>query len=606
MPPSVIPTPDVRPGARPAARRRRPPVALALALTAVVVAPGAAGAASAERPARAAAPAPAAAAVPALGWGACPEGWTRDGVDPTAFDCAVAAVPLDHDDPTGPTIDLAVKRLPASGDPAERIGTLFLNPGGPGGSGVGFVDSAEGAFPAEVLERFDVVGFDPRGVARSTPLACFPDLDTAVETLFDLPPFPVGTREQLRHFAAYRTYTDFCAGQVDEQPVIEHMSTADVARDLDLLRQAVGDEALTYAGYSYGTHLGDVYANLFPDRVRALVLDAVIEPVAWTTGESRRQALTETTSHRLRTGEGAYGTLQALLAECAAAGPEACALAAGGDPSGDYDRLAAALLDEPLVVVDAEGGETRWTYADLVSTSLGALYDAGSYPALADLVAALLVLVDAREDGVAPDAATTARAAAAGERLATAADEPEPAEERVQISEGTDGVLCTDGDNPRRQRAWRTSAAAADAQGPYFGSAWVWSELACATWPVRADSRYTGPWDEETAAPVLVVGTRYDPATPYRDAVTVSEQLPGARLLTLEGWGHTALGASGCIDDAVARYLVDQQLPAEGTVCAADRRPFDPPPVSALRSAGPSGQAAKDDVVAALRGATTR
>ena len=183
MPPSVIPTPDVRPGARPAARRRRPPAALALALAAVVVAPGAAGAAPAERPARAAAPAPAAAAVPTLGWGACPEGWTRDGVDPAAFDCAVAAVPLDHDDPTGPTIDLAVKRLPASGDPAERIGTLFLNPGGPGGSGVGFVDSAEGAFPAEVLERFDVVGFDPRGVARSTPLACFPDLDTAVEKI---------------------------------------------------------------------------------------------------------------------------------------------------------------------------------------------------------------------------------------------------------------------------------------------------------------------------------------------------------------------------------------------------------------------------------------
>jgi len=563
-------------------------VSAALLLPAGSASPAAAGAEAASSEAAATA------AVPALAWGACPESWSREGVDASAFACTWAQVPLDHDDPTGPTIDLALKKLPA-GDPERRLGTLFLNPGGPGGSGVTFVDSARGAFDAEVLERFDVVGFDPRGVARSTPLTCFPSLEAGLDVLGDLPAFPVGTREVLDFDAGHREYTDACAASVGSDPVIEHMSTADVARDLDLLRQAVGDEGLTYAGYSYGTHLGDVYANLFPDRVRAVLIDAVIEPVAWTTGAGPREARTDTTSLRLRTGEGTYGTLVALFDECTAAGPQLCDLAGEAEsPSAQYDRLADALLAQPLQLPDGDGGTLTTTYADLVSTSLGALYSPAAYPALASYVDALLDAVDAggaagtAEDGV---AAETARGAA--ERLQAAL--PEREDEPEQLREGTDGVLCTDGDNPLRQRLWREAAAQADREGPYFGALWVWGELPCATWPVRAEDRYTGPWDATTSSPVLVVGTRYDPATPYWDAVTVSEQLPGSRLLTLDGWGHTALGESACVDAAVARYLVDQELPAEGTVCQPDRRPFDPVPVTAA-AAAPD---AKADVVAA-------
>ncbi len=535
--------------------------------------------------------------MPALGWGACPESWSRAGVDAGAFTCATAAVPLDHDDPTGPTIDLALKKLPA-GDPERRLGTLFLNPGGPGGSGVTFVDSAQGAFDAEVLERFDVVGMDPRGVARSTPLTCFPSLEAGLDALGDLPAFPVTTREVVRFDAGHREYTDACAASVGSDPVIEHMTTADVARDLDLLRQAVGDDGLTYAGYSYGTHLGDVYANLFPGRVRAVLIDAVIEPVAWTTGASPREARTETTSLRLRTGEGAYGTLLALFDECTAAGPERCDLAGEAEsPSEQYDRLADALLARPLQLPDGEGGTLTTTYADLVSTSLGGLYSPSAYPALASYVDALLDAVDARG----PARASTA--VAARDALARLeARLPEREDEPVQLREGTDGVLCTDSDNPLRQRLWRDSAAQADREGPYFGAAWVWGELPCATWPVRPEgtSRYTGPWDATTSSPVLVVGTRYDPATPYWDAVTVSEQLPGSRLLTLDGWGHTAIGESACVDAAVARYLVDVELPAEGTVCQPDRRPFDPIPMT-LAAAAPDARA---DVVAAALPAT--
>ena len=187
----------------------------------------------------------------ALDWTDCGEG----------FECAHAKVPLDYDEPHGETIALSLKRLPAS-DPSRRIGSLFLNPGGPGGSGVEFVkDDAQYLFSKEVRARFDLVGFDPRGIRRSTPLRCFGSLDEVGAALAPFP-FPYTRAEERVFEHSDKVIANACAKNAG--PILDHMSTANVARDLDLLRQAVGDSKLTYYGISYGTYIGETYANLFP------------------------------------------------------------------------------------------------------------------------------------------------------------------------------------------------------------------------------------------------------------------------------------------------------------------------------------------------------
>jgi pimeloyl-ACP methyl ester carboxylesterase len=217
------------------------------------------------------------AAVPELDWGSC----AAEGEGLEAFQCATAVVPLDYDRPKGRQITLALARLPAS-DPSRRIGSLFLNPGGPGGSGVDMVlQGGPFLFSDEVRARFDLVGFDPRGIIRSTPLRCYETFDEAIA---DLPPFqfPVTREEERIKIRSDRALARACAEWGG--PILDHMSTANVARDMDLLRRAVGDARLSYAGYSYGSYLGATYANLFPGKVRALVVDGVLDPVAWSTG----------------------------------------------------------------------------------------------------------------------------------------------------------------------------------------------------------------------------------------------------------------------------------------------------------------------------------
>ena len=518
-----------------------------------------------------------------------------------ALDCATYAVPLDHDEPDGPTVDLALSRRPAS-DPGRRIGTLFVNPGGPGGSGVDLVPIADLLYQPEVLERFDVVGFDPRGVARSTPLTCLPDLGAYLDAFAEVPAFPLTAREEVVTTRAHREYTSSCAQ--DRQPLLDAMSTANAARDMDVLRAAVGDEALTYAGYSYGSQLGTTYANLFPDRVRALVVDGVLDPVAWTTGATPREARSQPFSTRLGSARGASDTLGAFAAECSAAGPQVCQLA-DGDPLARYAAVAEALREQPLelVIDDPELDEpfaVVLTYQDFVGATLGALYDAAAWPQLDVLVVEVESLLQVDAEAPAPSSSAAgapvvapaervaaARAGAAWQALLAQApgldEDPAPEEPGdepwdegpVQVLEGFDGVACLDSDDPVRQRAWSSAGAAADREAPYFGRLWTWASIACATWPGEDEDRYVGPWDAQTSSPVLVVGNRFDPATPYAGAVAVAELLPSSRLLTLEGWGHTSIGLSECVDDAVTEYLVDGVVPEEGATCRSDRRPFD-------------------------------
>ena len=515
------------------------------------------------------------AAVPKLDWGSC----ASQGEGLEAFQCTTAVVPLDYDRPKGRQITLALARLPAS-DPSRRIGSLFLNPGGPGGSGVDFLFGA-GPFlySDEVRARFDLVGFDPRGVIRSTPLRCFDSLEEAEAGLAPIA-FPYTREEERVWIRADRTLARACAERGG--PILDHMSTANVARDLDLLRRAVGDAKLTYAGYSYGSYLGTTYANLFPGKVRALVVDGVLDPIAWSTGRGD-QARTLPFSTRLRSAKGAYATLQEFLRLCDAGGHN-CAFSQG-NPARRFDRLARRLLREPAEFTDPTTGERFVvTYNDLIGATLGVLYDPAAWPDWA-------VVLQALDEQTRP-AAAAASLRALRARLGAAFQQ----EDYPNFVEGVPGVSCSETHNPANVGAWARAARAQDRQFPYFGRPWTWFTSACQPWPGWDDDHFDGPFTRTTANSVLVVGNLFDPATPYHGAVTVDRLLPRSRLLTLAGWGHTSLFASACVDAYVSRYFLTSRVPPKGTVCEPDVVPFAQP-AAATQAQQATGASAKAELI---------
>ena len=367
--------------------------------------------------------------------------------------------------------------------------------------------------------------------------------------------------------------------------MLSHMATANVARDLDLLRQAVGDEQLTYLGFSYGTHIGEVYANLFPDRVRALTLDAVIDPVEWTTGATPADAQVPV-EYRAGSFHGSYQALLTFLQACE--NDERCAFREEGRSLLEkYDTLLRRLRNRPLRLTDPSGNPVVVTYQSAVYTPLGGLYASSRAPRLARTLQDLWVATEQR---------TQAATARLRHRLAQI-DRPThlrqvPDDEPYLGFEWTPAVECTDSDNPSNPWEWPRFARRADREAPYFGSPWLYYSLVCATWPAVDPDRYTGPWDRVTANPVLLIGNRLgDPATPYEDAVSTTRMMGNARLLTLDGYGHTAFRESRCIVVVVEQYLIEQEVPPEGTVCLPDRAPFDPLPDAVARERRPLDEA---------------
>jgi pimeloyl-ACP methyl ester carboxylesterase len=508
------------------------------------------------------------AAVPRLDWADC----VGEGLE--AFDCATAVVPLDYDRPRGRQITLALTRLPAAG-PGRRIGSLFINPGGPGGSGVEFVQALGPFLYSDVVRaRFDLVGFDPRGVIGSTPLRCYETLD---EALADLAPmaFPVTREDERVWVRSDRALARACAERAG--PILDHMSTANVARDMDLLRRAVGDAKLTYAGYSYGSYLGATYANLFPGKVRSLVVDGVLDPVAWSTGRGD-QARTLPFSTRLGSAKGAYQSLLEFFRLCDAGGPN-CAFSQG-NPERRYERLARRLFRDPLELPDGQGGVVEFGYDELVGETLGAMYDPASWPDFAVFLQQLWELSS-------PEAAAASLQALRARRGAL------QQEDYPNFVEGFPGVACSETHNPSNVRAWARAARAHDHRFPYFGRLWTWISSVCEPWPGWDDDHYDGPWNRTTANRVLVVGNHFDPATPYHGAVILDRLLPRSRLLTLAGWGHTSLFSSACVDAHVSTYLLTTRVPPRGTVCDPDVVPFAEPAAAQARQAtGAAGKSA--------------
>lgn len=497
--------------------------------------------------------------VPDLAWTAC------DGEGLEAFECASAQVPSDYDEPHGATTTIALTRLPAT-DPAQRIGSLFLNFGGPGGPGVSTLHQLGAFLDPQVHARFDVIGFDPRGVGESDPVTCFPDAATEAAFLAEAPAVPVTDDEEARTIALFAATSLACETLSGTR--IEGASTANVARDMDLLRQAVGDEQLSYLGYSYGSILGATYGMLFPDRVRALAIDGTLEPSGWSGGEG---------SIGVRTGQGvaASEVFDEFLALCAQAGPEACSLAALGDPGEVVETVLARLQQQPVEIPLPDGTTLTVDYGTAVSIAFSSMYSPAGFASLADVFAQLFAFTEPQQ------AMTTQRSASLGhigELL-----------RELGLIEDYSGAgsaiasMCVDGEHPLQPWDYPAQADAADADAPHFGRARAWVGIQCEFVQYADDDAYMGPWDQTTQAPVLVIGTRHDPATPYDQTQPYADRFANASVLTVEGYGHATIGVSACANAAIATYLTEL-VATDGATCQQDVAPFQTAPTAPAAS----------------------
>lgn len=477
------------------------------------------------------------------------------------FECGTIRVPLDYDRPFGSTVELALVRLPAA-DPESRMGSILLNPGGPGGSGVefalGFGPFVGQAYGQEVADKFDIVGFDPRGINLSSPVRCFSNLNRAFAAAPPLA-FPLVSAEVALFEAANKELARSCRRRAQARRVGSHTSTANVAKDMDVIRASLGDEQMNFLGLSYGTYVGTVYANTFPERVRSVVVDGVLDPIAWV-----NEAEEVPFSTALRSDEGAQETLQEFFDQCDAAAEGACALAPNS--SDRYAAVADALRDgQPLI--DPDSGEPiPFFYQDLIGLTLGNLYNPFGYPFLAFVVADIESLL-----GGASGSADGLQVSLDAARAALMVPRYE------NVVEGFPSVGCVDTGNPKSYEVFEAAGIASDAEYGYFGRLWTWAASPCIDWPFVDRDRFEGPFDAETANPVLIVGNFYDPATRYEGAQTLRGLLPNSGLLSVDVPGHTSLGLSLCADFLVGQYFLDPNVANEidGFTCPQEFNVFD-------------------------------
>jgi pimeloyl-ACP methyl ester carboxylesterase len=457
------------------------------------------------------------------------------------LDCATVEVPQEYTDPDGPQIPLAVVRHRAT-DPAQRVGSLFFNPGGPGApatAGVSSHDPATGAGPVspDVAARFDVIGMDPRGVGGSGPVRCLTDEQRAQLDSADLDPTVPGGKPLPQLEADAAAFGAGCAAQNDPA-YLASLSTDNVARDMDGVRASLGEEQISYLGGSYGTYLGAMYATLFPDRVRQMVLDAPMNTELWQ--EDPLELLNQT-------GQAQEQVLDAYFETCAA---QSCPF-----DEGRFDALVATLEANPIDV-PAIPGQTAGGRLD-GATALAAAVTAGTDRTLWPTLTSALVRAEQGDGAVLQFLSTIVPVRPFG--APTGEGEPHTA------------VRCADWAVPRDVGAHTAAATELAGQAPHFGNLAGYSALTCANWPVENTDRYTAPLIGAGAPPVLVVGTDQDPLTPHPWARHLADTLEDGRLLTVHGVGHGAYRNGGpCVDAAVDGVLIDGRMPAEGATCVQD------------------------------------
>ncbi|MFI9611439.1 alpha/beta hydrolase [Streptomyces sp. NPDC052023] len=462
-------------------------------------------------------------------------GWRSCGVP--GFECATVRAPLDYARTDAGDVRLAVARKKATG-PGKRLGSLLVNPGGPGGSAVGYLQTYAGiGYPQEVRARYDMVAVDPRGVARSEPVECLdgPGMDAYTQT--DVT--PDDRREVDGLVKAYQGFAEGCGADAPE--LLRHVSTVEAARDMDIVRAALGDQKLTYVGASYGTLLGATYAGLFPKRVGRLVLDGAMDP----TLPARRLNLDQTAG--FDTAFQAFATDCVRHKDCSLGGRGAKPAQVGRNLKAFFDRVDA----KPLPAGDAAG--RRLTESLATTGVIAAMYDEAAWPQLREALTAAMK----ENDG-------------AGLLVLSDGYYERDADGRYSnLMYANAAVNCLDlppsFDTPDDVRK---SLPAFEKASPVFGESLGWAALNCAYWPV-APTGEPRRIEAKGAAPIVVVGTTRDPATPYHWARGLSRQLSSGRLLTYDGDGHTAYGrGSTCIDRTINAYLLRGTAPADGKRCS--------------------------------------
>jgi pimeloyl-ACP methyl ester carboxylesterase len=445
------------------------------------------------------------------------------------YECATLAVPRDWDEPGGATFEVALLRA-RHDDQADRVGSLVVNPGGPGASGIDLAvylsfGSRFGGLSADVMGRFDLVGFDPRGVKRSSPVKCFTDAD--LDRSFGADPDPVSDEAFNQFLAESRRMAEGCEQEYGDS--LDYYSTVQTARDLEAVRAAVGDEQLTYLGFSYGTRLGAVYAHLFPERVRAMVLDGAVDPAEERLAASRGQA------------EGFERALDNFTQWCTRT-PQQCPL----EPDA-RTAITAAVEQARLSPAVGTGGREA-TAGWVLYAVIAALYSQDTWPALA---AAFDQLDGGDPTGVFDLADAYAERSADGEYS--------------NLFDANTAISCTDNDSDVSVEEVRALQAQWREEFPLFGAPLAAGQIGCELWPAQPDPHPVGAADG--APPIVVVGTTGDPATPYESTTALAELLGVGVVLTYEGEGHTAYPGSDCVTEAVDAYLIELTVPDEGTVC---------------------------------------
>jgi len=465
--------------------------------------------------------APRSAPTPVLAWEACDGG----------FECATAKVPLDHGRPHGRKIELALIRA-RSADPDRRIGSLFVHPGGPGGSGVDFVRTTPPPALAAITRRFDVIGFDARGAGESRPrIDCAVDQER--EGIYAQPFARPETLDAGALVSRARRYVRRCLERAGD--LMPHMSSADVARDLDLLRAAVGDEKLSYIGNSYGSLVGATYASLFPGRARALALTAAIDADTWT--NRPLEVMREQTASF-------EDVLDRFFAACAAH-PAQCGFG-GEDPESAFESLLERLDAQPIPAPGSSSGRPL-DGDDLRIAASAATISPNQWP----------------------DFAAGLAAAEAGDGSAlrqTVDDFYAGASQDLDLSLAT---LALDQRYPRHITPFLTAGRHAASLFPTFAFNSGYSELPFGLVPIGRRDAFAGPFrNAPGSAPALVVGTTHDPNTPYAWSKRLTADLGNARLLTFRGDGHDVLTSlDPCVVGTLLAYLEEGVLPPPGASC---------------------------------------
>ena len=480
--------------------------------------------------------------------------WTdcTDDATGTAFQCATVTVPLDYDNPQGQTITVALKKLPSTS--SSPRGSVFLNPGGPGGSGISVIESQAELYKSgdlsEVLANYDVIGFDPRGVGQSTPITCWTpeDVQAILAGQAEVPFSPLTPGSAADIVSQGSREAAACEEHTEVPEILDHADTRSVARDMDVMRALVGDKDLNYLGYSYGTYLGAVYTELFPDNIGRVVLDSAMDPTMArqdpmegdaAAGEQSLRTYIE--SQQGQAGFPLSGTTDAAVAQLATFldGLDADPLTVSGSGT-PLDRTKAVDAISKLVTTSPD----KWPLLTEGLTQAMNAHDGSALKANADAVSG----------NSAPP--TTEKQVV----------------EQLQGLKVFSANRCLDFPDAGNESSWDAALASYHHDYPVFHSLLPQYDAFCHGWGHTSRTEAVDV-DVEATNPMLVIGILHDPQTPYPWSKALVSKIRNSHLLSVDMYGHGATGSNACTSAKVSDYLVNGTLPSDGEICPADPEP---------------------------------